>query len=344
MKHILSHIIPFALLLLPFIACQKQYPVAAKLQQAEAMMNAHPDSSLNLLKGIAQPELQTQEHCARYALLFSQALDKNYIDVTNDSLINIAVDYYKDRNDVRAKFLSYYYQGRIYTNANELTKATLAYMEAEQLVDELGDDYAAGLLYKQIGLIYYSYYDFPKSLQAHKQAIEHFTKATKSIHKIQAMLTLSGIYRSMNKEEKSYLILKTALEESKKLNNPSLIKSCIGNLILVHIDMEQWKEASQLYQEHIKYYDFKNMTASFDAYIARLHAKNNQFKEAFFHLNTGWSKARNLQDSINLYNAESRIHLMNKSWEESYRGMEKCITFQNKIIREPQRKEVWVSG
>ena len=329
-----------SLLLLCITACQKHSPMAEKLLQAETVMNEHPDSALNLLKGIAQPELQTQEHRARYALLFSQALDKNYIDVTNDSLINIAVDYYKDRNDVRAKFLSYYYLGRIYTNAKELTKATLAYMEAEQLVDELGDDYAAGLLYKQIGLIYYSYYDFPKSLQAHKQAIEHFTKANKSIHKIQAMLTLSGIYRSMNKEEKSYLILKTALEESKKLNNPSLIKSCIGNLILVHIDMEQWKEASQLYQEHIKYYDFKNMTASFDAYIARLHAKNNQFKEAFFHLNTGWSKARNLQDSINLYNAESRIHLMNKSWEESYRGMEKCITFQNKIIRESLQQPV----
>ena len=117
-------------------ACQKQSFMADKLLQAEALMNEHPDSALNLLKGIAQPELQTQEHRARYALLYSQALDKNYIDKTNDSLINIAVDYYKDRDDVRAKFLSYYYQGRIYTNANNLTQATLAYLEAEQLVDE----------------------------------------------------------------------------------------------------------------------------------------------------------------------------------------------------------------
>ena len=71
--------------------CRKQSPVADKLQQAEAMMDEHPDSALNLLKGIAQPELQTQAHHARYALLYSQALDKNYIDLTNDSLISIAV-------------------------------------------------------------------------------------------------------------------------------------------------------------------------------------------------------------------------------------------------------------
>ena len=218
MKHIQSHIlyIGIILLLLGITGCRKHYPVAEKLLHAEAVMNEYPDSALNLLKGIAQTELKTQAHHARYALLYSQALDKNYIDLTSDSLINIAVDYYKDRDDVRAKFLSYYYLGRIYTNANNLTQATLAYMEAEQLVDELGDDYAAGLLYKQIGLIYYSYYDFPKSLQAHKQAIEYFDKANKPIHKIQAQLTLSDIYRNMNDEKNAYRILSITLDESKK--------------------------------------------------------------------------------------------------------------------------------
>ena len=54
-----------------FLGCQRQYLVAEKLLQAEAVMNEHPDSALNLLKGIAQPELQTPAHHARYALLYS---------------------------------------------------------------------------------------------------------------------------------------------------------------------------------------------------------------------------------------------------------------------------------
>ena len=152
------------------------------LIRAEAWMNEHPDSALNLLKGIEQPELQTREHHARYALLYSQALDKNYIDLTSDSLINIAVDYYKDRDDVRAKFFSYYNLGRIYTNANNLTQATLAYMEAEQLVDELGDDYAAGLLYDQMGDIFQEYYDFSKALESYQYATTCYQKANKPLH------------------------------------------------------------------------------------------------------------------------------------------------------------------
>ena len=84
MKHLLLHIILSLLVALPFSGCRDHSPVADKLKQAETVMNEHPDSALNLLKGIAQPELQTQAHHARYALLYSQALDKNYIDLTND--------------------------------------------------------------------------------------------------------------------------------------------------------------------------------------------------------------------------------------------------------------------
>ena len=94
MKHTSRHTIYICgiLLFLMITGCRKQYPVEEKLLQAETVMNEYPDSALNLLKGIAQTELQTREHHARYALLYSQALDKNYIDLTNDSLINIAVD------------------------------------------------------------------------------------------------------------------------------------------------------------------------------------------------------------------------------------------------------------
>ena len=342
MKHIQSHIlyIGIILLFLGITGCRKQYPVAEKLLQAEAVMNEYPDSALNLLKGIEQPELQTREHHARYALLYSQALDKNYIDLTSDSLINIAVDYYKDRDDVRAKFLSYYYQGRIYTNANNLTQATLAYMEAEQLVDELGDDYAAGLLYKQIGLVYKSYYDFPKSLQAHLQAIECFTKANKPIHKIQAQLTLSSIYRNLNEKENSYKVLQNALMESHNLNNQGLVKSCISNLILVCIDLEKWEEATQWYQEYQKNNGRDYPTIAFYGYIARLHAKNRNFEEAFMLLDETWKKTKNLQDSITLYHAESQVHQMNGSWEEAYRSIEKSVSLQNKIVRESLQQPV----
>ena len=123
MKHLLLHILLIFLLALPFTGCQKHYPVADKLSQAEIYMNEEPEAALRVLESIGQAYLHTKEHHARYALLYSQALDKNYIDKTNDSLINVAVDYYRQTDEVRSKFLSYYYMGRIHRNAGENPEA-----------------------------------------------------------------------------------------------------------------------------------------------------------------------------------------------------------------------------
>ena len=148
-------------------SCNHGSVTTSILSEAEKVMTEYPDSALKLLQSIPSPEGLTGKAQADYALLYSQALDKNYIDTANDSLIQIAVDYYKDRSDVKAKFYAYYYLGRVYVNGNLLDKATLAFMNAEQEVEALGDDYAAGLLYTEMGDIYREYYDFPKAFDCY---------------------------------------------------------------------------------------------------------------------------------------------------------------------------------
>ena len=323
-----------------FLGCQRQYLVAEKLLQAETVMNEHPDSALNLLKGIAQPELQTQAHHARYALLYSQALDKNYIDLTSDSLINIAVDYYKDRNDVRAKFLSYYYQGRIYTNANNLTQATLAYMEAEQLVDELGDDYAAGLLYTQMGNIYRNYYDYPKALQSYRLSTEYFHKADKPLHKLYGMLRQSSIYKSMNKETDSFHILYNTLIEAKETNQASIIHSCLGDLIMLCLNMDKQEEAVSFYNELINHYSIERMTSSFYASLGLLMAKEKNVEKSQFYINKAWERARTQSDSVHLYYISSQVEQLSSSYQKAFSDLEQSITLQNLSVREALQQPV----
>ena len=342
MKHIQSHIlyIGIILLLLGITGCRKNYPVAEKLLQAEAVMNEHPDSALNLLKGIEQPELQTREHHARYALLYSQALDKNYIDLTNDSLINIAVDYYKNRDDVRAKFLSYYYQGRIYTNANNLTQATLAYMEAEQLVDELGDDYAAGLLYNQMGTIYRDYYDFPKALESYRLSTEHYHKADKPLHKLYGMLSQSAIYKSMKKETDSFHILYNTLMEAKETNQTSVIKHCLGDLIMLCLNMDKQEEAVSFYNELINHYSIERMTSSFYASLGLLMAREKNVEKSQLYINKAWERARTQSDSVHLYYISSQVEQLFSSYQEAYSDLEQSITLQNRSVREALQQPV----
>ena len=340
MKHLLLHIILSLLVALSFIGCRDHSPVADKLQQAETCMNEYPDSALTILKSIVQTDLQSEEHRARYALLYSQALDKNYIDLTNDSLISIAVDYYKDRDDARAKFLSYYYQGRIYTNANNLTQATLAYMEAEQLVDELGDDYAAGLLYDQMGDIFQEYYDFSKALESYQYATTCYQKANKPLHKLYGMLSQSGIYKSMNKDTDSFHILYNILVEAKEINQTSVIRSCLGDLIILCLKMNKHQEAISFYNNLINNYSIEQMTSSLYANLSLLMAREKNMEKSQFYMNEAWKRAKNQSDSIHLYNISAQVEQLSSSYQKAFSDLEQSITLQNRSVREALQQPV----
>ena len=328
------------LALLLLTGCNAPNQVTDDLIRAEAWMNEHPDSALNLLKGIEQPELQTREHHAHYALLYSQALDKNYIDLTSDSLINIAVDYYKDRDDVRAKFLSYYYQGRIYTNANNLTQATLAYMEAEQLVDELGDDFAAGLLYDQMGDIFQEYYDFSKALESYQYATTCYQKANKPLHKLYGMLSQSGIYKSMNKDTDSFHILYNILVEAKEINQTSVIRSCLGDLIILCLKMNKHQEAISFYNNLINNYSIEQMTSSLYANLSLLMAREKNMEKSQFYMNEAWKRAKNQSDSIHLYYISAQVEQLSSSYQKAFSDLEQSITLQNRSVRESLQQPI----
>lgn len=63
-------------------------------------MDVYSDSALLLLEQIPHPEKLRGKQRADYVLLLTQARDKNYLDsMQSDSLIKLAVDYYKNGGD-----------------------------------------------------------------------------------------------------------------------------------------------------------------------------------------------------------------------------------------------------
>ena len=82
-----------------FQSCTDAKSVEEKLRNAEVKMEEYPKQAFEILKSIKQPELTTRKVQAKYALLMSMALDKNYIDVANDSIIKPAVKYYQNHGN-----------------------------------------------------------------------------------------------------------------------------------------------------------------------------------------------------------------------------------------------------
>jgi len=145
-----------------------------KLDSAESLLQPNPDSCLTIMESIAPNDLKTKEEKARYALLMSAALDKNYIDVASDSLIKVAVDYYSIRNDQRRRMMAHYYQGLTLNNANDNTDAIIALEKAEKDALDLDDHLYAGLIFRTKGEVYNKTLNDQAAQSCLKEAIAHF--------------------------------------------------------------------------------------------------------------------------------------------------------------------------
>ena len=117
-------------ILLSPISCTKS-TVILTLDHAAEIMNEKPDSAKAVLDSIKRSELRTRATRARFALLYSQAMDKCYIDTNNDSLISVALKYYSKQGTDHEKALAFYYNGVVYRNSGNI-KAT-KYKELEKI-------------------------------------------------------------------------------------------------------------------------------------------------------------------------------------------------------------------
>lgn len=64
------------------------------LNDVESYIMERPDSALSVLDTVNRNRLTNDRLKAHHALLHAMALDKNYIDVADDSLARVALNYY----------------------------------------------------------------------------------------------------------------------------------------------------------------------------------------------------------------------------------------------------------
>lgn len=145
-------IILFAMSLLSSCTIRQDYN--QQLLKADSLMQLRPDSALNILKSMSYEKLSTQADNAYYALLLTQAQDKNFVVQKNDSLIQIAVHYYDSIGDTKMQAKAHYYWGCVYRDMNQQAEAIREFLIAAPLTEKVKEKRQLGLIYNNIGYIY----------------------------------------------------------------------------------------------------------------------------------------------------------------------------------------------
>ena len=335
-----KHCLFLLLILGALLACNDPKPVTDALHRAEALMNEHPDSAWAVLNTLSPDEMGQNRTRALYALLYTQAQDKTYRDETNDSLISIAVDYYRHTDDARRKYLSYYYKGRVYFNAKDYQNATLCYMEAEQLADEVGDDYLVGLLYSELGRIYRLYYDYPKSLEAHQKAAECYERAGKIRHRNYMWFNQSSVCRNMEQYDESERLLQMILKSGKEEKDSTLIRLVMGTMTMQYIEQKEMIRANSLYNEMRALVGVDFTSSSFMVALAKMYMAMGDLSQAEYYLEEAQGYVKNVTDSISTYMMSAELNHVRGKGISAYQELLKGVVLQNQETRQALQQPV----
>jgi len=154
MKNLTKTLIMAVLPLMFFglFTCQPESDPA--IYQAESFMDVYPDSAFLLLKNILKPEKLSAEEYATWCLLMTQARDKNYMEHTSDSMINVAVKYFERHKDPKRLAWSYYYSGIISNELGEHVQSQLAFLKARSVALEIDEPKLLGRIYENLLNLY----------------------------------------------------------------------------------------------------------------------------------------------------------------------------------------------
>lgn len=298
---------------------------------AEQQMDTYPDSALQLLKTIDSKHLVTKEGKARYALLYSQALDKNYIDVTNDSLINIAVDYYKEKSGHKYySMLSHYYKARVEYNRKSYSQSIVTAAIAEKLALEIEDYFYLGLIYQCLSQNYKLAYNSVLQLRYIKMAYKSLKRAGRDNHAQYCLMNIAKAYVSNRDFKNAISIYKQLINIINKEDNTQLLERCLHNYahcLSVESDFSEAKKVLlQLYcmpKYEWEVTDYCN--------LARAYNKEGSKDSARFYVDKAKEVVTQDLDSVFIFRALYEMSLSDNNHKEALSYLKKINLLQDSV-------------
>lgn len=151
------------------------------LDDVESYIQERPDSALNVLNELDRNLLGTNKVRAKFSLLYSTALNKNYIDTTDLSIIRPAVDFYSKHGTPAEKMRAYFYQGCFYANRGEDDSAMNAYQLALEDSSKVSDNHYKELVNSAISDVFSRNNNVEQELAYAKDALNYGRLAQDSI-------------------------------------------------------------------------------------------------------------------------------------------------------------------
>ena len=339
-------------IIIALAACNSHQGTRTQLDKAEALMTEHPDSALSTLQQVDEAQLSTEKLQARFALLLSMALDKNYIDVASDSLIRPAVEYYENHGSNREKMLTYYYLANTQVIANETAKCLISLTDAEKYAKNIEDHFYLGMIYRMMAHAYNTIYCSNEELKYRQLSYEEFKETGSQRHIDFAYLDLGQSFSNNYEYDKAIAIFNDISLSAEKSSDSVLIRDCFSNLGHTLYMKHDYKESinyikklEALFPRKIKSDDYRDLANNYAALqmpdsaiyymqIAESLIRSNVDTQVTYEINYELSKYKgDYKTALDNY---EKLYDLNAYVTDSIMGKSVLITLQDYIVQQAE--------
>ncbi len=248
-----------ALQLLPGCAPSRE---RSRLEHIESIIDEHPDSAMALLDSVDTAALRSDRDRALYAMLQTEALDKNHQNLESDSLITTAIDYFAHKGDRRREMIATYYGGRVQYLNNDFSHAIVRFFRAKEIAEDLGEHFWHGMAARGIADIFSASYNFGDALKYAKEELHFIKLSSRQPYLNYALLDLSTAYYNFGNHEKAVRISKNLLDSATVYNDGFLRKEANQTIGLHLLTEGNSSDAYAIFSEicHSSYAEARDST------------------------------------------------------------------------------------
>lgn len=224
------------------------------LADVESYISDRPDSALCVLESLDSDMLNTRRLRAHHALLHAMALDKNYIDVTDDSLANVAVNYYQKHGKKKYLARSLYYKALAHYYAKDYEVAIVDATRAENIARE-SDSLYLGFTKVLQANIHDKNYNSMEELKALQSALSVYTDIAHTYYINVAKMLLGRSYINNDRYEDAELLLSDLISSAQLNRNVRVNSMREYAFLLATRPTPNFQVSVQLYDEVVAEYE-----------------------------------------------------------------------------------------
>lgn len=325
----LKHLWLMTSIIISLTSCTRNETNNATLQpelaKAEAIMYEYPDSALHILQEIQPDTPSDNEQNATWALLMTQAQYKNSIK-QSDSLINIAYNYFMNKDDAQRKALALFYKGALSNETHNAEDALQNYLEAATEVEKTDDYQLAFLINSEIGLMYL-YRKLNDYAMKYFEKAYHYAEQSKNQEYIAySFIYTARVYSARKQNDKAIEYYNKAIKIGKENNLIIPFTSAMNEIHILLTKTGNNKKALYYVQEAIK----MKKTAQKLLALGNIYRLLHQCDSAYYYLIQA-SKTTNIRTARTAYQALYNISLENKDYKKAVEYSEKLWLYQDSI-------------